>query len=268
MKSRPNFAMRGVFVAAIVALGAYVISCSNSPTSPTGSLAALSGTVLDSGGHAVSGARIVVSYPYPDPTSPALRSSAPSRLLDIPSPLPSARSLAVFNNPCSLGVMTFHIGLPDTAFLTGRIVDRNGTPRRLLFERTFQSGVYAVAWDGKDDTSATLAPDVYVFHLTEVQGDSTFNLSANVLWNPSDPTAAYAMQANSQGAFSVPLSSLANGQKIDAVDITGAPLGSFVVGKNLRVTATGPPSGIATVGATTVATNAQGKGVSVTVRLP
>jgi hypothetical protein len=197
-----------------------------------------------------------------------LRANRASRLFDIPAPLPSARTLAIFNNPCSLGVVTFHIGLPDTAILIGRIVDRNGASRRLLFERSFLPGAHAFNWDGKDDTSATLAPDVYVFHLTEVQGDSTFNLSANVLWDPTDPTAAYALQADSRGEFSIPLSSLPIGQRIDATDVSGAPLGSFVVGKSLRVAATGPPGGIATVGAAIVAANPQGKSVSVTVRLP
>jgi hypothetical protein len=254
--------------AAAPALLALICSCAT-PTQP-GHDPALMGVVLDAAGHVVPGARVVVSYPPPNAAMAATRMrqiARPSDLDPVPAPPPS-RYAYVANNPCYLGAVRIEFSLPNPAHAEMVVRDRAQTVRRTVFKRDFAAGVFSVTWDGTDDNGAPLKPDVYVVHLNEVQGDSTFDFSLNLLMDRSDLTADYAIIADGAGRFSIPLSQLPIGERIDVIDQNGVSAGSYVIPNSVIVNATGPVGGVSSTGSTGVQLHSTTADADVTVRLP
>ena len=217
--------------------------CSRSPTRP--SAGNLTGDVRSSSNQPVSGAVVEVRYTLVDPaaTTATRARPLPNDITPIPAPLPG-RSFAVSNNPCELGFFVIRLGVVKDAQCTIRVLDGARVVRRVIAERTFVAGLHTLVWNGHDDADRPLPSSLYTIACTDVEGDSTFELSAKALWHPEDPNQGANAVTLASGAFSIALDDLPIGASFEARDQADSLLGTRVIAYPITLSASALVGGV------------------------
>jgi len=255
---------QGTGIAALSLVLALFAGCAKDPARPL--VRSVSGDVVDAAGQPVSGAWIRLEYTVTPAAAPGGRTLAPN---DIPDPVPApspTRAFWVDNNPCSTGTVAIHFSAPHDNHSTLQVDGRNGVVRRLLADRAFAAGIYTLAWDGRDDTNQPLPPDVYVVRWTDVEGDSTFTFSANLLWQPESPDDGFNARSAADGSFTLDLADLPIGAAFEQRDLIGVSDGMKVVGWPIEVVVTAEVGGVTLTGRATLEESRAGERLRITVR--
>lgn len=238
--------------AAGACLAILATDCSRSPTLPAAD--SLRGDVRTTSNATVSGAVVEVRYTLVDPAAAAAAGSR-SGPTDIPPVVPAppfGRSFSVSNNPCELGGAAIRLGLPIDGHCTIRVLDRAGTVRRVLADRTFAAGLHLLLWDGHDDADQPLPANLYVVTWKDVEGDSVFEFSAKVLWHPVDPNQGANTTTLANGSFAIPLDEFPIGDWFEARSVEDSLLGTRVVTWPITVVASAMVNGVVRTGQTVV----------------
>jgi hypothetical protein len=222
----------------ILVLGVAGASCAKDPAKPAPAF--LNGQVRDAAGHPVAGAEIALAFELAATSAPAARTASllrsPLRGFDIPDSVVALRSLFVSNNPCSTGSVRIDFATPKPSHSTLRILDAGGATRRVLADRAFAAGSFALVWDGSDDTGQLVPPDLYLVDWTDVEGDSVFRYAVSVLWEATAPGRGDNALSAADGTFHLPLADLPIGLAFDAVDAGGTPRGGRVILSKVTLT--------------------------------
>lgn len=250
-----------------------VQSCSDEPTRPRDPQLLVE--VRSAAGDPVAGAKVTVRYaltPEPAPAPAAPLAQRPRALpTDIPGvPPPSVpRVFSVSNNPCTLGTATILLGIPRASQSTITVLDRARSVRRTLADRAFAAGLYTIAWDGRDDFGRGLEPGVYTVAWTDIEGDSVFRFSAKVLWQPFDIDLGALGVTSAPGTFSIPISELPIGERIEWIDQLGVSHGVYVIAPSLVACAKGEVGSVLRSACSpSVSIEGSGRDVRVTISLP